>query len=149
MPSSHLILCRPLLLLPPHYLPGFHVNKGVSIELWFSKCCLRPASPALPGNLLEMQRLPRPRPAAAAKSLQSCLTLCDPTQSETLEVDAITRFMQPCRDCPGSAADKNLPVDAGDMGLIPGLGRFLIPGASKPVCHSYWSLHALGFTGYN
>ena len=71
------------------------------------------------------------------KSLQSCLTLCDPTQSETLEVGAITCFMQPCRDCPGGAVDKNLPLDAGDMDLIPGLGRFLIPGASKPVCHSY------------
>ena len=68
---------------------------------------------------------------------QSCLTLCDPTQSETLEVGAITCFMQPCRDCPGGAVDKNLPLDVGDMDLIPGLGRFLIPGASKPVCHSY------------
>ena len=28
------------------------------------------------------------------------------------------------RDFPGDAMDRNLPANAGDMGLIPGLGRF-------------------------
>ena len=30
-------------------------------------------------------------------------------------------------DFPGGAVDKNLPTNAGDMGSIPGLGRFNIP----------------------
>ena len=30
-------------------------------------------------------------------------------------------------DFPGGAVDKNLPANAGDMGSIPGLGRFHIP----------------------
>ena len=32
-----------------------------------------------------------------------------------------------CRDFPGDAMDRNLPANAGDMGLIPGLGRFHMP----------------------
>ena len=47
MPSSHLVLCRPLLLLP-----------------------------SIPPNMLSRDTRCS---AAAAKSLQLCLTLCDPT----------------------------------------------------------------------
>ena len=32
---------------------------------------------------------------------------------------------------------KNLPANAGDMGLIPDLGRYTRSGATKPVCHNY------------
>ena len=28
---------------------------------------------------------------------------------------------------PGGTVDKNLPANAGDAGLIPGIGRFLMP----------------------
>ena len=31
------------------------------------------------------------------------------------------------RDFLGDAMDRNLPANAGDMGLIPGLGRFHMP----------------------
>ena len=40
------------------------------------------------------------------------------------------------RDKDGPAA-KNLPVTAGDTGLIPGLGRSHLPWATKPVGHNY------------
>ena len=30
-------------------------------------------------------------------------------------------------DFPGGTLEKNLPANAGDMGLIPGLGRFHMP----------------------
>ena len=52
MPSSHLILCRPLLLLPP--IPP-------SIRVFSNESTLAAAAAA-----------------AAAKLLQLCLTLCDP-----------------------------------------------------------------------
>ena len=32
---------------------------------------------------------------------------------------------------------KNLPANAGHMGLIPGPGRSHMPGATKLVCHIY------------
>ena len=32
---------------------------------------------------------------------------------------------------------KNLPANAGDMSLIPGLGDSICLGAAKPVHHSY------------
>ena len=34
------------------------------------------------------------------------------------------------RDFPGGAVVKNPPASAGDMGLIPGLGRSLMPRSS-------------------
>ena len=43
------------------------------------------------------------------------------------------------RDFPGGAVVKNLPSNAGDMGLIPGQGT-KIPyamGATKPMRHNY------------
>ena len=43
------------------------------------------------------------------------------------------------RDFPGGAVVKNLPANAGDMGLIPGLGRFHMPRTTKPECHNYWA----------
>ena len=33
--------------------------------------------------------------------------------------------------------DKNLPASAGDMGLIPGPGRFHMHVTTQPVNHSY------------
>ena len=42
-------------------------------------------------------------------------------------------------DFPGSPVAKNLPANAGDIGSIPGLERFRMPQATKPVHHSYWS----------
>ena len=37
-------------------------------------------------------------------------------------------------DFPGGTVDKNLPAIAGDMGLIPGLGRSHMARAVQPVC---------------
>ena len=34
-------------------------------------------------------------------------------------------------DFPGSTVDKNVPANAGDMGLIPGLGRFHMSQSNK------------------
>ena len=38
----------------------------------------------------------------------------------------------------GGSVVKNLPANAGDWDLIPGLGIFHMLGASKLVHHSYW-----------
>ena len=38
---------------------------------------------------------------------------------------------------PGDSVVKNSPVNAGDMGLIPGPGRSHMHGTIKPVCHNY------------
>ena len=38
----------------------------------------------------------------------------------------------------GGSVVKNLPANAGDWDLIPGLGRFHMLGAAKLVYHSYW-----------
>ena len=43
------------------------------------------------------------------------------TASETLPFFPFKNFMS---DFPGDAVDKNLPASAGDMGSIPGPGRF-------------------------
>ena len=75
MPSNHLILCRPLLLLPS-ILPAsgsflvsqFFASGGGSIGGSAS-------APVLSMNIQGWF----PFAAAAAKSLKSCLTLCDPT----------------------------------------------------------------------
>ena len=37
----------------------------------------------------------------------------------------------------GGPVVENPPANAGDMDSILGLGRFYIPGATKPVCHNY------------
>jgi len=42
-------------------------------------------------------------------------------------------------DFPGGPVVKDPPANAGDMGLIPGLGRSHVLGATKPVCHNYWA----------
>ena len=34
---------------------------------------------------------------------------------------------------------KNPPANAGDMGVIPGPGRFTCHKAAKSVCHNYWA----------
>ena len=39
-------------------------------------------------------------------------------------------------DFPGGTEDKTLPPSAGDMGSIPGPGRFHIPRSSKLVRHN-------------
>ena len=38
----------------------------------------------------------------------------------------------------GGSVVTNLLANAGDRGLIPGLGRFHMLGAAKPVRHNYW-----------
>ena len=38
---------------------------------------------------------------------------------------------------PDGPVVKNPPANAGDTGLIPGLGRSHMPGATKPVYHNY------------
>ena len=37
---------------------------------------------------------------------------------------------------PGGTVDRNPPASAGDTGSIPGLGRFHMPKAAKPVHHN-------------
>ena len=41
--------------------------------------------------------------------------------------DAITWSRKLIEDFPGGTVDKNLSANAGDMGLIPGRGRFHLP----------------------
>jgi len=41
------------------------------------------------------------------------------------------------RGFPGGAMGKNSPASAGDMGLIPGWGRFTCLRATKPLYHNY------------
>ena len=38
---------------------------------------------------------------------------------------------------PGGIVDENLPANAGDSSLIPGLGRFHMPRNSTPQCQNY------------
>ena len=71
IPSNHLLLCYPLLLLPSTFsasgsfpMNQFFASGGQSI-----------------GVLASASVLPMNAAAATAKSLQSCLTLCDPTDS--------------------------------------------------------------------
>ena len=52
---------------------------------------------------------------------------------------------------PGGPLVKNLPCNAGNVGLIPAWGT-KIPHAAEQlslVCHKYWSLRALESTGCN
>ena len=42
------------------------------------------------------------------------------------------------RGFPGGSVVKDLPASSGDRGLIPGLGRYHVLGAAKPVHHNYW-----------
>ena len=111
-------------------------------------------SPALAGGFFTT--------AAAAKSLQSCLTLCDPIdgsppgssvhgifQERVLEWGAIAFSIFNAPICgraqllngyiinmgfPGDSEGKESFCNAGDLGLIPGSGRS--PGNSNPVQYS-------------
>ena len=49
-------------------------------------------------------------------------------------------FTFPIRDFPCGPGVKNLPTNAGDMGLVPGLGICSCCGATKPMHHNYWAL---------
>ena len=42
-------------------------------------------------------------------------------------------------DFPCGSVVKNPPANAGDVGLIPGRGRFQCPGTTKPMYHQYWA----------
>ena len=91
MPSSHLILCRPHLLLPP--IPSsIRVFSNESTlrmrwpKYWSFSFSISPSN-EYPGlisfrmdwlNLLTVQGTLKSLAAAAAKSRQSCPTLCDP-----------------------------------------------------------------------
>ena len=44
---------------------------------------------------------------------------------------------KPEEDFSGDPVVNNLPANAGDMGLIPGLERFHMLRANKPRCHNY------------
>ena len=91
MPSSHLILCHPLLLLPP-IPPSIRVFSNESTlcmrwpKYWSFSFSISPSNeyPELIScrmdwlNLLAVQATLKSLAAAAAKSRQSCLTLCDP-----------------------------------------------------------------------
>ena len=42
---------------------------------------------------------------------------------------------------PGGPVVKNRPCNAGDTGLVPGLGRFHMPCGTKPMCCNYRASH--------
>ena len=42
-------------------------------------------------------------------------------------------------DFSGGTVDKSLPANAGDLGSIPGLGRFHMHGADTPTLHNSWA----------
>ena len=51
------------------------------------------------------------------------------------------------KDFPGGPMVENLPAKTGDMGSIPGLGRFHMPWgnwayALEPESHNYWTSSA-------
>ena len=48
---------------------------------------------------------------------------------------------------PGGSVVKNLPVNAGDMGLIPGLGRSPEEGNGNLLQYSSWKIPWTGKTG--
>ena len=39
----------------------------------------------------------------------------------------VSKTLMEAKDIPGGTVDTNLPANAGDMGLIPGPGRFCMP----------------------
>ena len=39
----------------------------------------------------------------------------------------VSKTLMEAKDFPGGTVDKNLPANAGDMGLIPGPGRYRMP----------------------
>ena len=43
----------------------------------------------------------------------------------------------PSGDVPGDPVVKNLPANTGDMGSIPGLGRFFMLWSNEDVCVNY------------
>ena len=45
-------------------------------------------------------------------------------------------------DFPRGTVDRNLPANVGDMGLIPGLGRFHKPQSNSPCVPQLLSLHS-------
>ena len=77
IPSSHLILCRPLLLLPP-IPPGIRVFSNESAvcmrwpKYWSFSFSISPSSEH-PGLIFRMDWLSR-----KSEVTQSCPTLCDP-----------------------------------------------------------------------
>ena len=86
MPSSHLILCRPLLLLPP-IPPSIRVFSNES-----TLCMSWPKYWSFSFRIIPSKEM---RKYAAAKSLQSCPTPCDP-----IDVWQPTRLPRPW-DSPG------------------------------------------------
>ena len=94
-------------------------------------------------NLPKRYRLPGGSAAATAvMSLQSCSTLCNPVDSSPpgSVVPGIlqTRILKwvAIAFSPGGSVVKNLPVIAGDAGLIPGLERSLREGNGNPLQYS-------------
>ena len=86
MPSSHLILCRPLLLLPP--IPP-------NIRVFSNESALHLRWPKYWSFSFRIIPSKEMRKYAAAKSLQSCPTPCDP-----IDVWQPTRLPRPW-DSPG------------------------------------------------
>ena len=49
------------------------------------------------------------------------------------------RKKEKARNFPCGPGVETPPVNAEDTCLFPGPGRFQCPGATKPVCHNYWT----------
>ena len=87
-------------------------------------------------NLPKRYRLPGGSAAATAvMSLQSCSTLCNPIDSSPILQARILKWVA-IAFSPGGSVVKNLPVIAGDAGLIPGLERSLREGNGNPLQYS-------------
>ena len=140
MPSSHLILCRPLLLLPP-------IPPSISI---FSN---------------EFSSLKEPQ-----MSSKVAIPFCIATDSDvcpchflfilsSIDIVSVLDFdhSNRCMGFPGGSVVKNLPAsagDTGDMGSIPGSGR--CPGRrngnplqysclENPMDRGAWAGYSTGF----
>ena len=87
--------------------------------------------------------------ADVIKDLEVTRSLCVPKWV----LNAITNVLRRQRqkdNFPGAAVDGHLPANAGDIGLIPGLGGFYMPRATKPMYHNHWvCAQSVSFTGPN
>ena len=83
------------------------------------------------------------------KDLEVTRSLCVPKWV----LNAITNVLRRQRqkdNFPGAAVDGHLPANAGDIGLIPGLGGFYMSRATKPMYHNHWvCAQSVSLTGPN
>ena len=129
MPSNHLILCRPLLLLPPipHSIRVFSNESTLPMrwpKYWSFSFNISPSTEH-PG--LISFRMDRLDPLAVQGTLKSLLQHHSPKAS-ILQPSA---FFWSC--FPGGSDGKASACNAGDLGSIPGSGRSPGEGNGNPL----------------